>query len=174
MISELLALVTGAFLGSVVTASIYRSSQATNVRKAVASVQRYLSSDGHKAFGPLTAKLKLHLDIINEADDLVARSQWAKKHKHRFVAQSVHAITLRNKGITRDNKNQLIEAQAMVKESGEMLLGYMEFPSWRWLKATSIRLVSGSRRRIAARKAPAAKAVPRPMAPRQKLVKQNS
>lgn len=152
MISELLALVTGAFLGAVITASVYRGNQASNVRKAIASVRGYLDPDTTKPLGNMTAKLKLHLDVIHEADDLVTRSHWAKRHKNRFVAQSVRIATLRNKGTAKANKRLFDEARETVRESGDRLMGYLDFPSWLWLKATAIRLFEGARSRVAAPK----------------------
>ncbi|MDQ2076620.1 hypothetical protein [Marinimicrobium sp. ABcell2] len=142
MISETLALATGAVVGAVSTAGIYRSSQAANVRRAIASVLRYLDADSHKPLGDLAQKLKLHLELVNEADDLVARSDWAKKQKRRFVMSAVEVIKARNKGVTKANQNEFLERQGRLQEAGELLLGYMQFPSLLWVKATLFRMIS--------------------------------
>lgn len=140
-----LAFILGVLLGTVVTASLFRTSQARNVRNAVASVQRYLvTDDAAKPLGNMTAKLKLHLDLINEADDLVSRSEWAKRQKHRFVSLAVQMIRARNKtgkALTAAQKIQLGQAQERLKQSGDWLLGYWQFPSWLWVRAVIARTV---------------------------------
>lgn len=147
----LLAFVLGTLLGTAVTASLFRTSQARNVRNAVASVQRYLvTDDANKPLGPMTSKLKLHLDLINEADDLVSRSEWAKRQKHRFVSLAVQMIRARNKtgkALTAAQKMQLGQAQERLKQSGDWLLGYWQFPSWLWVRASIARVLAALKAR---------------------------
>lgn len=147
----LLAFILGVLLGTAVTASLFRTSQARNVRNAVASVQRYLvTDDASKPLGNMTTKLKLHLDLINEADDLVTRSDWAKRQKHRFVSLAVQMIRARNKTgktLTTVQKMQLGQAQERLKQSGDLLLGYWQFPSWLWVRAIIARAVAALKAR---------------------------
>jgi hypothetical protein len=142
MISEAFALAMGALMGAVGTAGVYRSGQAINVRRAVANVMRYLNTDSHKPLGEQTKKLRLNLELINEADDLVTRSEWARKHKRRFVLTAVDVIKARAKGVSKENKSQYLERVDQLRDSGEMLLGYLQFPSILWLKASLIRAIS--------------------------------
>lgn len=146
-----LAFILGILLGTVVTAGLFRTSQARNVRNAVASVQRYLTSDdGGKPLGNMTTKLKLHLDLINEADDLVSRSEWAKRQKHRFVSLAVQMIRARNKatkGLSTVQRMQLEQAQERLKRTGDLLLGYWQFPSWLWVRAIVARAVAALKAR---------------------------
>lgn len=147
----ILAFILGILLGTVVTAGLLRTSEARNVRNAVASVQRYLlSDDDGKPLGKMTTKLKLHLDVINEADELVARSAWARRQKHRFVSLAVQMIRARNKatkGLSTVQKMQLEQAQERLKQSGDYLLGYWQFPSWLWVRATIARAVAALKAR---------------------------
>ncbi|WP_024462346.1 hypothetical protein [Marinimicrobium sp. LS-A18] len=146
----LFAFLIGAFLGVVVTASLYRSRDSRNVCNAIASVQRYLETDDLKPLDKMTGKLKLHLDLINEADELVVRSEWARQQKNRFVTQAVKIIRLRNKGEAKEQQERLIQAQKGLKQSGQYLLGYFQFPSFLWLRATIARLPMDTRKQVAA------------------------
>jgi len=142
MIGQLLALAIGILLGVVGTAAIYRSNQAINVRRAIASVLRYLDPKAHKPLGELTKKLQLTLELINEADDVVARSEWAKKQQRRFVAAAIEVIKMRNRGMTKADKAPFVERLDRLHDSGDMLLDYLQFPSLLWLKASVNRMVS--------------------------------
>lgn len=141
MIGQLLALAIGILLGVVGTAATYRSNQAINVRRAVASVLRYLDPKAHKPLGDLTKKLQLSLELINEADDVVARSEWAKKQQRRFVAAAIEVIKMRNRGLTKADKDHFVERLERLHDSGDRLLGYLQFPSVLWLKASVSRVV---------------------------------
>ena len=142
MIGQLLALAIGILLGVVGTAAVYRSNQAINVRRAVASVLRYLDPKAHKPLGDLTKKLQLNLELINEADEVVARSDWAKKQQRPFVAAAIEVIKMRNRGLKKADKGHFVERLDRLHDSGDMLLGYLQFPSFLWLKASVDRMVS--------------------------------
>lgn len=142
MIGQLLALAVGILLGVVSTAAVYRSNQAINVRRAVASVLRYLDPQAHKPLGDLTKKLQLNLELINEADDVVARSEWAQKQQRRFIAVAIEVIKMRNRGMKKADKEHFIERLDRLQDSGGMLLGYLQFPSFLWLKASVTRMMS--------------------------------
>lgn len=146
----LFAFVIGAFLGMVVTAGLYRNRDSRNVCNAIASVQRYLETDDLKPLDKMTGKLKLHLDLINEADELVVRSEWAQQQKSRFVSQAVKIIRLRNKGEAKAQQERLLLAQKGLKQSGRYLLGYFQFPSFLWLRATLARLMVDTRKQVTA------------------------
>lgn len=148
----LLALLLGVFLGSVVTAGLYRSRDSRNVCNAIASVRRYLETDDLKPLDKATGKLKLHLDLIHEADELVVRSEWAQQQKLRFVSHAVKIIRLRNKGEAHSQRERLIAAQKALTRSGRHLLGYFQFPSVLWLRATLARLPADTRKQLAARR----------------------
>src|SRR5690625_1738452 len=121
MIGQLLALAIGILLGVVGTAAIYRSNQAINVRRAIASVLRYLDPKAHQPLGELTKKLKLNLELINEADDVVARSEWAKKQQRRFVAAAIEVIKMRNRGMTKADKAPFVERLDRLHDSGDKI-----------------------------------------------------
>ncbi len=146
----LFAFVIGAFLGVVVTASLYRNRDSRNVCNAIASVQRYLDTADIKPLDKMTGKLKLHLDLINEADELVVHSEWARQQKNRFVAQAVKIIRIRNKGVAKEQQERLHQAQQGLKQSGQYLLGYFQFPSYLWVRATLARLMADTRKQVAA------------------------
>lgn len=146
----LFAFLIGAFLGVVATASLYRSRDSRNVCNAIASVQRYLETDELKPLDKMSGKLKLHLDLINEADELVVRSEWAQQQKSRFVSQAVKIIRLRNKGEAKAQQERLLLAQKGLKQSGRYLLGYFQFPSILWLRATLARLMVDTRKQVTA------------------------
>lgn len=149
MISELLALATGVFIGAVVAANVYRNTESTNVRKAIAKVQRCLASDANQPLGKTTAKLKFYLDLINEADDLFSRSDWAQRQRKRFLAHTVRVVVLRNKGLAKTNEGQFSEHLIAAEDSGRLLIGYLQFPSWLWAKATTRRLLDAVKRPLA-------------------------
>src|SRR5690625_1668941 len=127
MIGQLLALAIGVLLGVVGTAAIYRSNQAINVRRAIASVLRYLDPKAHKPLGELTKKLKLNLELINEADDVVARSEWAKKQQRRFVAAAIEVIKMRNRGMTKADKAPLVDRKSTRLNSSHVAISYADF-----------------------------------------------
>lgn len=149
MISELLALTTGAFVGAVVTANIHRNTEATNVRKAIATLDHHLAGGDTRPLGKTTAKLKFYLDLVKEADELFSRSDWAKRQRHMFLAHSVRVIVLRNKGVSKTNQAQFSENLLAARTSGALLIGYLEFPSRLWVKATLARLSDTVRRQLA-------------------------
>lgn len=142
MIGQLLAFAIGISLGVASTAAVYRTSQAINVRRAVASVLRYLDPKAYKPLGDMTKKLQLNLELINEADDVVARSEWAKKQQRRFVAAAIEIIKMRNRGLKKADKDHFVERLDRLQDSGDMLLGYLQFPSLLWLKASVNRVMS--------------------------------
>lgn len=141
MISELIALTAGGFLGAVYTANLYRNDHSANIRKAIASVERYLDTDNVEPLGKTTDKLKFYLGLINEADDLFSGSSWAQKERHRFLSESVRLASMRRKGVRRQHREQLEEARQRLRLSGQLLTGYFEFPSRLWLKAAVARLI---------------------------------
>lgn len=155
----LLAFALGALLGTAITASLFRANESRNVRNAIASVRRYLMAESNKPLGDMTGKLKLHLDVINEADDLVTRSDWARREKHRFVSLAVQMIRLRNKGVKDAQLAQLEHAQKRLKKSGNLLIGYLQFPSWLWVWASTIRGIAALQsKRLSSKSAPAPQA----------------
>jgi len=141
MISELIALTAGIFLGAVYTAHLYRNDRSANVRKAIASVERYLDTDSTEPLGKNTEKLKFYLGLLNEADDLFLGNSWAQKERHRFLSESVRLASMRRKGVRRQQREQLEEARRRLRLSGRLLTGYFEFPSRLWLKAAMARLI---------------------------------
>ena len=141
MISELIALTAGGFLGAVYTANLYRNDQSANIRKAIASAVRYLDTDSTEPLGKTTDKLKFYLGLINEADDLFSGSHWAQKERQRFLSESVRLASMRRKGVRRQHREQLEEARQRLRLSGQLLTGYFEFPSRLWLKAAVARLI---------------------------------
>ena len=143
MISELLALAAGGFLGVVSTAHLYRNDQSANSRKAIASVLRYLDTDSLEPLGKTTDKLKFYLGLINEADDLVANSNWAQKERHRFLSEAVRLAAMRRKGVRKQHiqhMEQLAKSRQQLRLTGQRLTGYFDFPSRLWLKAALSRL----------------------------------
>src|SRR5690625_6861517 len=136
MIGQLLALAIGVLLGVVGTAAIYRSNQAINVRRAIASVLRYLDPTAHKPLGALTKKLKLNLELINEADDVVARSEGAKKQQRRFVAAAIEVIKISNRGMRKADRAPIVQRLYWLCVSGDRLRGDLQVPSDLWLMAS--------------------------------------
>jgi len=141
MISELIALTAGGFLGAVYTASLYRNDRSANIRKAIASVGRYLDTDNIEPLGKTTDKLKFYLNLINEADDLVASSHWAQKERQRFLSEAVRLASMRRKGVRRQHREQLEKSRQKLRLSGQRLTGYFDFPSRFWLKASIARML---------------------------------
>lgn len=149
-----LGFVLGAFLGCVVTAAVFRTRESRSVRNAIAGLLRHLATDETKPLGKTGSRLKLPLEMVNEADELVARSEWARREKHRFVSLALKVIRARNKGVSEAQQPQLVEAQARLGHSGRLLLGYLQFPSWWWLRALAGRLVFQVRRKMPWRSSP--------------------
>src|SRR5690625_3248664 len=133
MIGQLLALAIGVLLGVVGTAAIYRSNQAINVRRAIASVLRYLDPKAHKPLGELTKKLKLNMELINEAEDVVARSEWAKKQQRWFVTEAIEVFKMSNRSMTKADKASFVERFDRFHDSGDKFVGYLRFPRLLWL-----------------------------------------
>lgn len=152
MLNEIFAFLSGTVIAGVVSALVtaghYRGAEALEVRRAVAKLIRHLETDTESS---LSEELSTQLDglctLIDNHEDCVARSKWAKRHRNYFLAGCADVLEARQEGITVKNRRSFIEGRQLVQDSGEMLSGFLEFPSRKWCKATVYRLLSPFRDR---------------------------
>lgn len=146
MLSEVIAFLSGSVFagitGVLVTAGHYRSSEAVEVRRAVAKLKRHLEFETDSGLGDLGPQLKDLCKIIDNAEDCVVRSPWAQRHRNAFLVGCEDVMQARLEGTIEENRRIVIEGRELIKDSGEMLLGFLHFPSWLWCKATFYRLIS--------------------------------
>ena len=146
MLSEVFAFLSGTVIagvaGVLVTAGHYRSTEALEVRRAVAKLKRHLEIETDSELGELGLQLEELSTLVDNAEDCVVRSEWAKRHKGLFLVGCADVMAARQVGITGENRRDFIEGRQLVENSGEMLLGFLQFPSWLWCKATFYRLLS--------------------------------
>lgn len=146
MISEAIAFGLGTVVagvtGVLVTAGHYRSTEALEVRRAVAKIKRHLEVETEFGLGELKSNLEELCRQVDSAEECVARSKWAKRHRNLFLVGCADVMTAREEVINQENSLIFNEGRQLVKDSGEMLFGYLQFPSWLWCKATFYRTLS--------------------------------
>ena len=146
MLSEVIAFLIGTVFagtaGVLVTAGHYRSSEAVEVRRAVAKLKRHLEFETDSGLGDLGPQLEELCKLVDNAEDCVVRSPWAQRHRNAFLVGCTDVMQARMEGTTEEHRRMVIEGRQLIVDSGEMLLGFLHFPSWLWCKSTFYRLIS--------------------------------
>src|SRR5690554_6078474 len=85
MITLIFGTIAGFVVGALVTAGHNRSSEAIEVRRAIAKLKRHLDIETDYKLGTLERQLRDNLACIDNAEHAFALSVWANGHRIEFV-----------------------------------------------------------------------------------------